>query len=173
MVINGNLTVNGTLNGHAASTGASTPTASALPHADGSQRLTLSMQSPDQIVEDVGEGTLAAGRATVKLDPDFAGLLRGVKYHVFLTPKGDCNGLYVTNESPGGFEVRELKAGTSSVGFSYRLLAKLPRQAGARLERVAADAPSTATQSQADNAPKPVKPLPVPSIVEATPATRK
>ena len=54
------------------------------------------MQAADPVVEDFGEGTLAQGKATVELDPDFAGLLQGAKYRVFLTPDGDCNGLYVT-----------------------------------------------------------------------------
>ena len=57
-------------------------------------------------------------------------------YRVFLTPEGDCNGLYVSSKSPTGFEVRELKGGTSSLGFSYRVVAKRKDIPGARLERV-------------------------------------
>ena len=48
----------------------------------------------------------------------------GVEYHVFLTPKGDCEGLYVANETPDGFEVHELRGGHSSVGFDYKIVAK-------------------------------------------------
>jgi hypothetical protein len=45
-------------------------------------------------------------------------------YHVFLTPKGDCKGLYVANETAGGFEVHELGGGSSSIAFDYRIVAK-------------------------------------------------
>jgi hypothetical protein len=41
-----------------------------------------------------------------------------------LTPKGDCKGLYVSNESADSFEVHELGGGTSSVAFDYRIVAK-------------------------------------------------
>jgi hypothetical protein len=47
-----------------------------------------------------------------------------IDYHVFLTPRGDCKGLYIARESPNSFEVRELGGGTSSIGFDYRIMAK-------------------------------------------------
>jgi len=47
-----------------------------------------------------------------------------MEYHVFLTPKGDCEGLYVSNESASGFEVHELRNGHSSIGFDYRIMAR-------------------------------------------------
>ena len=129
------------------------------------------------MVEDVGETTLAGGRAVVKLDPDFAGLLQGAKYQVFLTPDGDCNGLYATGKSASGFEIRESKAGTSSVGVGYRVLARLPRQAGARLERVTSP-PGTSSANgtqQPDDAPKPVEADPAAPTAHAygTEATRR
>jgi hypothetical protein len=34
-----------------------------------------------------------------------------VEYHVFLTPDGDCEGLYVIARTATGFEVRELRHG--------------------------------------------------------------
>jgi hypothetical protein len=43
---------------------------------------------------------------------------------VFVTPKGDCRGLYVTNETDQVFEVRELGSGTSNVAFDYRIIAR-------------------------------------------------
>ena len=43
---------------------------------------------------------------------------------MFLTPKGDCNGLYVAKESPTSFVVRELGGGVSNIGFDYRIMAK-------------------------------------------------
>ena len=48
----------------------------------------------------------------------------GVDYHVFLTPNGDCKGLYVAQKSAGSFVVRELGGGTSSIAFDYRIMAK-------------------------------------------------
>jgi len=46
-----------------------------------------------------------------------------VPYHVFVTPLGDCNGLYVTNKTTDSFEVHELGGGTSDVAFDYRIVA--------------------------------------------------
>ena len=45
-------------------------------------------------------------------------------YHVFLTPRGDCRGLYVRSQGGASFEVRELAGGTSSVAFSYRIVGR-------------------------------------------------
>lgn len=43
---------------------------------------------------------------------------------VFLTPNGDCKGLYVTARSAASFEVHELSGGTSNVEFDYRIVAR-------------------------------------------------
>ena len=45
-------------------------------------------------------------------------------YRVFLTPEGDCHGLYVRRKSANRFEVRELTGGKSSVAFSYRIVGR-------------------------------------------------
>jgi hypothetical protein len=45
-------------------------------------------------------------------------------YHVFVTPNGDCKGLYVAQKSAASFVVRELGGGTSSIAFDYRIMAK-------------------------------------------------
>jgi len=57
-----------------------------------------------------------------------------VDYHVFLSPEGDCKGLYITNKSANGFDVREIGGGTASVAFSYRIVAKRIGMESARLE---------------------------------------
>jgi hypothetical protein len=44
-------------------------------------------------------------------------------YRVFLTPEGDCRGLYVRRKA-NSFEVRELMGGTSSITFSYRIVGR-------------------------------------------------
>lgn len=106
---------------------------------DGSdRRVTLhSVQSPENWFEDFGSGTLVNGAATVALDPTFASTVNTTTdYHVFLTPKGDCKGPYVANETAGGFQVRELGGGRSSVAFDYRIVAKRAGYENARLEDV-------------------------------------
>jgi len=60
----------------------------------------------------------------VKLDADFAKVIKRGDYHVFLTPKGDCRGLCVSRQGGASFEVRELQGGKSSVAFSYRIVGR-------------------------------------------------
>ena len=92
----------------------------------GTRRVALnSVQSTEHWFEDAGSGQLSNGSARVELDPIFAGTVNtGIEYHVFLTPKGDCKGLYVTNETTTAFEVHELGGGTSGIAFDYRIMAK-------------------------------------------------
>ena len=96
----------------------------AVPFPDGTQRLLYCMESPELWFEDFGAAKLNAGRAVVKLDPDFAKVVTLNEYHVFVTPEGDCRGLCVSNKTATGFEVRELQGGTSNVAFSYRIAAR-------------------------------------------------
>jgi hypothetical protein len=91
---------------------------------DGSQRVLHCMESPEHWFEDFGAAKLNRGRATVKLDADFAKVIKRGDYHVFLTPRGDCRGLYVRSQGGASFEVRELGGGTSSVAFSYRIVGR-------------------------------------------------
>jgi hypothetical protein len=83
------------------------------------------VEAPENWFEDFGSGKLTNGVATVSLEPTYAKTVNtSIEYHVFLTPKGDCNGLYVTNESAASFEVRELHGGHSSIAFDYRIIAR-------------------------------------------------
>jgi hypothetical protein len=91
---------------------------------DGSQRVLHCMESPEHWFEDFGAAKLKRGRAVVKLDADFAKVVKLNDYHVFFTPEGDCGGLYVRRQSAKSFEVRELMRGKSSVAFSYRIVAR-------------------------------------------------
>jgi hypothetical protein len=106
--------------------------------ASGQRRVALyAMESPQQWFEDFGAGQLADGAATVSLDPTFAETVNGAAdYHVFLTPEGDCRGLYVSSKTASGFEVRELAGGQSSVAFDYRIVALRRGFEGVRLEDV-------------------------------------
>jgi hypothetical protein len=98
---------------------------------------TYAVQSAENWLEDFGSGRLSEGAARINLEPTYAQTVNaGVEYHVFLTPKGDCKGLYVTNESAGGFDVRELGGGKSAVAFDYRIVAKRAGYESVRLADV-------------------------------------
>jgi hypothetical protein len=83
------------------------------------------MESPGVWFEDFGTAQLANGQATVTIEPLFLQTINtGIPYHVFVTPLGDCNGLYVTHKTSTSFEVRELGGGSANIGFDYRIVAK-------------------------------------------------
>jgi len=89
------------------------------------QTETYAVQSSENWIEDYGSGQLSGGRATVTIETAFAETVNtGVEFHVFLTPGGDCKGLYVTNKTGNSFEVHELGGGTSSIPFDYKIVAK-------------------------------------------------
>jgi hypothetical protein len=95
-----------------------------VPFPDGTTRLMHCMESPEHWFEDFGTARLKQGRAVVKLDADFAKTIKARDYRVFLTPEGDCGGLYIRNRRSASFEVRELQGGASSVAFSYRIVGR-------------------------------------------------
>jgi len=151
--VNGRLFVNGAL----FVTGS--PKSSVVPHPDGSQRVMHAVEAPESWFEDVGRAQLRQGVARVDVDPDFAAVSRlGDDYHVFLTPEGPSNGLYVTDRSPTGFEVREQGEGTSEISFSYRIMTKRADVGAGRLERL--EGPTDAGESAAA---EPAEPPTVPS----------
>jgi hypothetical protein len=95
-----------------------------VPFPDGSQRVLHCMESPEHWFEDFGSAKLARGRAVVKLDADFAKIIKRGGYRVFPAPEGDCRGLYVRRKNAMSFEVRELMGGKSSITFSYRIVGR-------------------------------------------------
>ncbi len=96
----------------------------AVPLENGQMVKVFSMKSPEVWFEDFGSGQLRGGSATISLDPEFVQTVdMAMGYHVFVTPKGDCKGLFLANETKNGFEVRELGGGKSSVEFDYRIVA--------------------------------------------------
>jgi hypothetical protein len=114
--VNGNLACTGSVGGHAA-----------VPAVTGGTRdvALYAVQAPENWFEDAGSGQLHNGAAVVTLDAEYAATVNtGMDYHVFLTPKGDCKGLYVANETGGSFEVHELGGGNSSIAFDYRIMAR-------------------------------------------------
>jgi hypothetical protein len=89
------------------------------------QTETYAVQSAENRIEDYGSGQLSPGSATVTIETAFAETVNtGVEFHVFLTPGGDCKGLYVTNKTANSFEVHELGGVTSSIPFDYKIVAK-------------------------------------------------
>lgn len=97
-----------------------------VPVDGGSRRVALyAVEAPENWFEDAGSGQLSHGSARIELEPTFSKTVNAeIDYHVFLTPKGDCEGLYVSNETPQGFEVHELRGGISNVAFDFRIMAK-------------------------------------------------
>jgi len=106
----------------------------AVPHPDGTHRLVYCVESPESWFEDFGTGTLVAGKAAVKLDPDFAAIVDTKELHVFLTPHDEAHHLAVTTRTGGTFSVaagvsgdaaaRGVKATDANSTFTYRVVAK-------------------------------------------------
>jgi hypothetical protein len=96
----------------------------AVPFPDGTQRVLYCMESPELWFEDFGTAKLKRGRVVVKLNADFGKVIESGDYRVFVTPEGDCRGLYVHRKSASTFEVRELTGGKSSIAFSYRIVGR-------------------------------------------------
>jgi hypothetical protein len=94
----------------------------AVPFPDGSHRRLYCMESPECWFEDFGEGKLRKGKAQIKLPRDFAAVIKTDSYHVFLTPYGRSNGLYVSKRTRQGFHVEEQGSGKSNVSFSFRIV---------------------------------------------------
>ncbi len=104
----------------------------------GAQRFeTYSVQSAENWFEDAGAAQLVNGTGRVNLESVFGQTVNtGVEYHVFLTPDGDCRGLYVSAKTASGFEVRELGGGNSNIAFESRIMAKRVGYENVRLKNV-------------------------------------
>jgi len=93
---------------------------------DGGQRIVAlsAIESPKNWFEDFGSMQLSNGVAVIAIEPEFSQTVNTEQnYHIYLTPNGDCKGLYISQKTPTSFEVRELGGGTSSVNFDYRIVA--------------------------------------------------
>jgi hypothetical protein len=121
--VQGNFTVSGAKN-------------AAVPMADGSEAVMYCQESPEPYFEDFGRARLVNGQAHVQLEPEFASIVKRDDYMVFITPGGDSNGLYVSQQNPNGFDVRESKGGKSDLPFTYRIVARRKDIPGKRLERL-------------------------------------
>jgi hypothetical protein len=91
------------------------------------------IESPKNWFEDFGSAQLVNGAAVVALDTEFTQTVNtGQEYQVFLTPYGDCKGLYVSNRTANSFEVHELGGGSASLSFGYRITALRRNYEGVR-----------------------------------------
>jgi len=135
---------------------------------DGATRGLFCLEAPQSFFEDVGEARLANGSAQVTIDPAFASVVDlSQTSHIFLTPQGDCNGLFVAERSDSGFTVRELRNGTSSLTFSYRIMAHRADATAARFGVSKSPHSNSVSAPRIDSAPVPperVSPPPVPNI---------
>lgn len=104
---------------------------------DNSQRQVAlhAVESPENWFEDFGSGHLESGVGRIALEHTFAQTVNTVsEYHVFLTPKGDCRGLYVDRETAAVLKVHELGGVQSNVDFDYRIVALRRGYENVRLE---------------------------------------
>jgi len=125
--ISGNLTVSGTKS-------------STAKLQDGRVVALYAVESPENWFEDFGSAELKSGAAWVPLDGSFAEATNAaVTYHVFLTPNGDSNGLYVARKTATGFEVREHGGGGSNVVFDYRIVVRRRGYEAVRMAEVHED----------------------------------
>jgi hypothetical protein len=131
---NGNVFANGTYNIFVQPSSPTTRTTS-------NEYTTLyALQSPEAWFEDFGTGTLVEGKALILIDPLFAATVNlNSDYHVFLTPMGNSNNLYVFNQTPTSFEVLEANDGQASISFHYRIVAKRQGYEDVRLETIRMD----------------------------------
>jgi hypothetical protein len=106
----------------------------AAPFPDGSLRKLYCVESPECWFEDFGEAKLVKGKAQVKVPRDFAAVIKTDSYHVFLSPYGRSNGLYVSKRNRQGFTVEEQGNGKSNLKFSFRIVGK---RKGVKAERFA------------------------------------
>jgi hypothetical protein len=123
---------------------------------DGGQRIVAmsAIESPKNWFEDFGSAQLVNGVAVVTLDSTFIQTVNTEQeYQVFLTPYGDCKGLYVTNRTRKSFEVHELGGGTSSLSFGYRITALRRKYENVRFADHTYDSKSTKSMRQRMPAP--------------------
>lgn len=79
-------------------------------------------EAPEILFQDFGKGKLSNGFAHIDLDKDFAkNIIINDKHplRVIVQLEGDCQGVFVTNHSSTGFDVKELQGGNSNVSFTY------------------------------------------------------
>lgn len=98
---------------------------------DGNKVVMNCPETPENLFMDYGIGKLVNGRAHIQIDPILSKNIIVNEKHplkVFIQLEGDCNGVYVTNKTATGFDVIELQSGSSSIPFSYNIVATMGDQ---------------------------------------------
>jgi hypothetical protein len=93
---------------------------------DGKRATMFCPEAAEVLLQDYGTGQLVNGRGHVDIDPTLSNNIIVDDKHplkAFVQLKGDCKGVYVTNETATGFDVVELQGGTSNVNFSWSVSA--------------------------------------------------
>ncbi|HEY0976771.1 MAG TPA: hypothetical protein VGE21_04825 [Flavobacteriales bacterium] len=88
-------------------------------------------EAPENLFQDYGTGQLVGGRVHITLDPRLSKNITVNEAHplrVFVQLRGDCKGVYVTNETAEGFDVIELQGGTSDTPFFWTITANRGNQ---------------------------------------------
>lgn len=88
-------------------------------------------EAPENLFMDFGIGKLTNGKTYISIDPILTKNIIVNEKHplkVYIQLEGECNGVYVTNKTATGFEVIELNKGTSSVDFSWQIVATMGDQ---------------------------------------------
>jgi hypothetical protein len=88
-------------------------------------------EAPENLFQDYGTGQLVNGRTHITLDPTLSRNILVNEAHplrVFVQLRGDCKGVFVTNESANGFDVTELQGGTSNASFHWTVTANRANQ---------------------------------------------
>ncbi|MGE5402071.1 MAG: hypothetical protein ACM3S2_16865 [Ignavibacteriales bacterium] len=94
---------------------------------NGESSLMFAPAATEVLLQDYGTGKLEKGTAHILLDPVFSEMIftdEANPIKVFVQVEGECNGVFVTNKSKEGFEVKELNGGKSGVSFSWQVVAK-------------------------------------------------
>jgi hypothetical protein len=89
-------------------------------------RIMYCMEAPEVLFQDYGTGELKNGIAHITLDKLLARNIKVDDKHplkVFIQPEGECNGVYVYNKTPDGFDVKELMKGQSNISFTWQIVA--------------------------------------------------
>lgn len=121
---------------------------------EGNRRLLYCTEAPEILFQDFGAGQLHNGTAHIDLERLLTKSIRVDEKHplkVFIQLEGECNGVFVTNKSAKGFDVKELQSGKSDVPFTWQIVAS-------RADEIDADGSRIAySDSRFGSAPGPLK----------------
>lgn len=102
------------------------PKNTVIKDAEGNNRLLYCTESPEVLFQDFGTGQLENGATHISLDQVLTHAIFVDAKHplkVFIQLEGECNGVFVTNKSATGFDVKELQGGKSNVPFTWQIVA--------------------------------------------------